>query len=112
MNRFVKLLITSSVLAGVLVLSSSAFAFQTPPAKQAPAKTTAKAAPTPPPTDQQIADARTQKLVWVNLNTKVYHKDGEFYGKTKQGKFMAEPDAIKAGYRAAKDPAPKKKTEP
>jgi hypothetical protein len=43
----------------------------------------------------------------------VYHKDGEFYGKTKQGKFMTEADAQKAGYHAAKTPvAGKKKPAP
>jgi competence protein ComEA len=42
-------------------------------------------------------------MVWVNLDTKVYHKQGDrWYGKTKNGKYMAESDAIKAGYRLAK----------
>jgi hypothetical protein len=34
----------------------------------------------------------------------VYHKPGtgtRWYGKTKQGKYMTEADAQKAGYRAA-----------
>jgi hypothetical protein len=33
----------------------------------------------------------------------VYHKNGKYYGNTKQGKFMSESDAQKAGYRAAKN---------
>jgi DNA uptake protein ComE-like DNA-binding protein len=42
-------------------------------------------------------------MVWVNLSTKVYHKEGDiYYGNTKNGKFMTEADAIKAGYRASK----------
>jgi hypothetical protein len=46
--------------------------------------------------------------VWVNLPTKTYYKEGDrYYGKTKEGQFMAESDAIKAGYREAKTPAPK-----
>src|SRR6266849_5592165 len=55
------------------------------------------------PTDAQVADAKAKGMVWVNTSSKVYHrKDGQFYGKTKQGQFMTEADAQKAGYRAAK----------
>lgn len=42
-------------------------------------------------------------MVWVNLETKVFHREGDrYYGKTKNGKFMNEADAVKAGYREAK----------
>jgi hypothetical protein len=41
-------------------------------------------------------------MVWVNTSTKVYHKSGsKYYGNTKQGKWMTEADAQKAGYKAA-----------
>jgi hypothetical protein len=70
---------------------------------KAPAKEKAKA-----PTAAEIADAKAKGMVWVNLNTKVYHSDGQFYGKTTNGKFMTEADAKAAGYRAAKEPAAKK----
>jgi hypothetical protein len=41
--------------------------------------------------------------VWVNTDSHVYHKEGsKFYGKTKQGKYMSEQDAIKEGDKAAK----------
>ena len=41
--------------------------------------------------------------VWVNLDSKIYHKQGDrWYGKTKNGKYMSEQDAVAAGYRAAK----------
>jgi hypothetical protein len=63
---------------------------------------------TPAPTERDIADAKAKGMVWVNTNTKVYHKDGEFYGKTKKGKFMVEDDAKKSGFRAAQEPVAKK----
>ena len=107
MTRTFKSLIASSALAAALTLSGGAMAFQAP--KQAPAKTATKAAATPAASDKDIADAKSKGLVWVNTSSKVYHKDGQFYGKTKQGKFMTEADAQKAGYRAAKDPAVGKK---
>ena len=104
MNRLIKLSIASFAL-GALLFQGAALAFQ---AKDAPSKT-AKTA-TSAPSDSDIADAKGKGLVWVNTSTKVYHKDGEFYGKTKHGKFMAEADAQKAGYRAAKEsPVGKKK---
>jgi len=46
--------------------------------------------------------------VWVNTSTGVYHAEGtRWYGKTKEGKYMTEDEAIKAGYRAAKGEASK-----
>jgi hypothetical protein len=42
-------------------------------------------------------------MVWVNTETKIYHKEGSrFYGRTKKGKYMTEADAMKQGYKAAK----------
>ena len=85
---------------------------QAPAAKateQAKSSNTKKTvAATPAPTAQEIADAKAKGMVWVNTSTKVYHKEGAFYGTTKKGKFMTEDDAKKAGYRAAKEPAAKK----
>ena len=102
---------TSLMLAAVLTLSASAFAFQAPApkdAKAAKAAPAAKAAATAAPSGKEIADAKAKGMVWVNTSSKVYHKDGAFYGKTKKGKFMTEADAKKAGNRAAKAPTPPK----
>jgi len=42
-------------------------------------------------------------MVWVNTDSGVYHMaNTKWYGKTKNGKYMTEADAQKAGYRAAK----------
>ena len=49
-------------------------------------------------------------MVWVNTSTKVFHREGDkWYGKTKAGKFMTEADALKAGFREAKEPGAVKK---
>lgn len=62
-----------------------------------PTKTVAASAPQPAPPSGS-------GQVWVNLDTKVYHKEGDrWYGKTKKGKYMPEADAIKAGYRSSKE---------
>ena len=43
-------------------------------------------------------------MVWVNLETKVYHREGDrWYGRTKRGKYMTEADAIRQGYRVSKE---------
>jgi len=45
-----------------------------------------------------------QGMVWVNTETKIYHTEGSrWYGKTKEGKWMTEAEAIKDGNRAAKN---------
>ena|ERR1700686_2410748 len=51
--------------------------------------------------DSEIAAAKASGKVWVNTESRVYHKSGRWYGKTKAGKFMTEPEAKAAGYKAA-----------
>jgi hypothetical protein len=65
------------------------------------AKTTTSKAATPAASTSEIAAAQAAGKVWVNTGTGVYHKGGEWYGKTKQGKFMTESEAKAAGYKAA-----------
>jgi DNA uptake protein ComE-like DNA-binding protein len=57
----------------------------------------------PSPSTMQAQTPPAPGMVWVNLETKVFHRQGDpWYGKTKKGKFMTEADALKAGYREAK----------
>ena len=75
------------------------------PAAKSPAPAASTAKTTTPATAQQPP---VKGMVWVNLDTKVFHREGDrYYGNTKNGKFMTEADAVKAGYREAKT-APKK----
>jgi len=63
------------------------------PQVAAPTKTAKPA--TPPPAGKD--------MVWVNTESKIYHKPGsQWYGKTRQGSYMTEAEAIKAGNREAK----------
>jgi competence protein ComEA len=97
--------------------SSSTAASDAPPPSNPPASlSAAPAAPAPaasappvaaPPAAKSAPQAQPSPgsgMVWVNLDSGVYHKEGtRYYGKTKNGKYMSEADAIKAGYRAAKN---------
>ncbi len=41
-------------------------------------------------------------MVWVNTDSHVFHREGSrYYGKTKQGKYLSEEEAVKEGDRAA-----------
>ena len=49
------------------------------------------------PAAQQAPGAAPDK-VWVNLSTHVYHCPSDrYYGRTKTGKYMTEPEAKAAG---------------
>jgi hypothetical protein len=84
---------------------AKAQAGSTPTAQAAPASGNATAPATTTkasaPSAQEIAAAKSSGKVWVNTETRVYHKSGRWYGKTKNGKFMTEAEAKAAGYKAA-----------
>jgi hypothetical protein len=78
-------------------------------APAAPSSTSA-VAPAEDSDEAVVAQTPRQKgMVWVNLESKVFHREGDrWYGKTKHGKFMTEAEAIAAGYREAKEGGRKK----
>ena len=93
----------------------------TAPAKTAPstapatpyraAKPSTPAAPaTPSGANQYSAEGQAKArcgsgtVVWVNLNSKIFHFAGhKDYGHTKSGAYMCETDAVSQGMRAAKN---------
>src|SRR6266513_724008 len=76
-------------------------------------RTSASAAPvaaSPAPAKHAVTEPATNAtaqggghgLVWGNTELHVYHREGSrFYGTSKKGKYMTEPDAIKEGNKAA-----------
>lgn len=95
--------------------SSASSAHAAPPTGASPAGSSAARAtgnPTSARNPEPEAQAPYQAppahgMVWVNLSTKVYHYEGDqWYGRTKEGKYMTEAEAIAAGYHASKQKAP------
>ncbi len=61
----------------------------------------------PPPvrnaSSREVSSAKATGKVWVNTDSGIYHKGGQWYGATKQGRFMTEQEAVRAGYKPAKN---------
>jgi hypothetical protein len=74
-----------------------------PTTSAAPAKSSAAVPAKTTPAPVAFVAPPQKGMVWVNTASGVYHTEGmKYYGKTKQGKYMTEADAIKAGYHPAK----------
>jgi len=84
-----------------------------PAASSRPTRPAAPAAPsaaTPSGANQYSTEAQAKgrcgsgTVVWVNLNSKIYHFTGhKDYGHTKSGAYMCERDAMSEEMRAAKN---------
>ena len=83
--------------------------------KPVPAQTAARATGAGQFTTAAGAQARcpSDKVVWVNTKSHIYHYAGtRSYGTTKQGAYMCEADASAAGDRASKSRIDRPKQQP
>ena len=92
-----------SIRLAAFVLAAAAtagLAQNTPPAQSTPAPSS-QAAPAKKPVagpQAQQAPGGGPDKVWVNNKSNVYHcPNDRYYGRTKDGKYMTEADAKKAG---------------
>jgi hypothetical protein len=93
---------TALVLVLAFWLSPFLSGLQTASSKAQASSASASSSPKSNISQSEIAAAKAAGNVWVNLETGVYHKNGRWYGRTKNGKFMTEAEAKKAGYRESK----------
>ena len=62
----------------------------------------ATAAFSPYHSDSKDSPEKKQVVVWAIMPTKVYHCPGSrWYGKTKDGKYLNECEAVREGFRPA-----------
>ncbi|MDQ2870539.1 MAG: helix-hairpin-helix domain-containing protein [Acidobacteriota bacterium] len=86
----------------VTVRASSAASPSSRTASGASAAPAGRAVPNAPSASYQPPPS--PGMVWVNLETKVFHREGDrWYGRTKRGQYMSEADAVKGGYRLSKE---------
>jgi hypothetical protein len=98
MKKLIPLVVVLVAFSTSSIMAQTATPSPSPVASASPAKHKAKAFPS-----GTVAPGGGPGMVWVNTETHVYHKEGsKWYGKTKQGKYLSEQDAIKEGDHAAK----------
>ncbi|MEO8188974.1 MAG: helix-hairpin-helix domain-containing protein [Acidobacteriota bacterium] len=84
--------------------SSSSSASSAPAAGSAAATRSSGGNRTAPAASAPYQAPPSPGMVWVNLETKVFHREGDkWYGRTKRGRYMSEADAVKGGYRLSKE---------
>lgn len=95
---------TTSPKAGPSAVPAAPSRAARPSAPTAPSAATLSGANQYPTEAQAKARCGSGTVVWVNLNSKIYHFAGhKDYGHTKSGAYMCERDAMGEGMRAAKN---------
>jgi|tagenome__1003787_1003787.scaffolds.fasta_scaffold20852890_2 hypothetical protein len=99
--HFMFILSITFVLASVFRLTTIGFAHAASPAAQSQQPS---AAPESDDSPGPAAPRPAASVVWVNTTSGYYHQpSSRHYGKTRHGKYMSESDAIRAGYRPARN---------